>query len=63
VDLVLGAQFRRLSTPAELAGGRQGLLALATTADGKPAASVQKPAAVKKPGPANSTSPSTSPSC
>ena len=27
VDLVLGEQFRRLSTPAELARGRQGLLA------------------------------------
>ena len=31
VDLVLGEQFRRLSTPAELARGRQGLLAPAGT--------------------------------
>jgi hypothetical protein len=57
VDLVLGEQFRRLSTPAELARGRQGLLAPAAT----PAASAKKPAG--KPTPAKAAAPSPSPSC
>ena len=46
VDLVLGEQFRRLSTPAELARGRQGLLAPAgTPATAAAAAAAKKPAA------------------
>jgi len=62
VDLVLGQQFQRLSTPAELARGRQGLLAPAATAAAKPAASVKKPAG-KQPAPATSPGPAASPSC
>lgn len=66
VDLVLGAQFTRLSTPAELARGRQGLLAPAATAAAnpaaKPTAAAKKPAG-KKPAPAASPTPSPSPSC
>jgi len=62
VDLVLGQQFQRLSTPAELARGRQGLLAPAATAAAKPAAAVKKPAG-KKPAPATSRGPAPSPSC
>ena len=62
VDLVLGQQFQRLSTPAELARGRQGLLAPAATAAAKPAAAVKKSAG-KKPAPATSRGPAPSPSC
>jgi hypothetical protein len=53
VDLVLGEQFRRLSTPAELARGRQGLLAPAATPAASANTSAGKPADV----------PSSSPSC
>jgi hypothetical protein len=55
IDLVLGDRFRRLSSPAELAKGRQGLVApAATKAPAKPV----KPAATKAAAP-----PSPSPSC
>jgi LytR cell envelope-related transcriptional attenuator len=54
VDLVLGDKYRRLSTPAELAKGRQGLVASAPT----PAKAPVK-APVKTPAP----SPSPSPGC
>ena len=64
VDLVLGEQFRRLSTPAELARGRQGLLAPAGTPAA--AAAAKKPAATK-PAPTPATQPaatqSGSPGC
>jgi len=63
VDLVLGDQFRRLSTPAELARGRQGLLAPAATAAAKPGA---KPAASTRKAagkPAATAAASPSPSC
>jgi hypothetical protein len=45
VDLVLGDRFHRLSTPAELARGRQGLLAPApaTRAPAKPAGGAASP--------------------
>jgi hypothetical protein len=43
IDLVLGDKYRRLSTPAELAKGRQGLLAPA------PAKAPVKPAAAASP--------------
>lgn len=62
VDLVLGAQFQRLSTPAELARGRQGLLVPAATAAAKPAVAAKTPSG-KKPPPATSAAPSPSPSC
>ena len=62
VDLVLGQEFQRLSTPAELARGRQGLLAPAATAAAKPPASVKKPTG-KKPAPATTAAPSPSQSC
>ena len=68
VDLVLGDQFRRLSTPAELARDRQGLLAPAVTPSVTP--SVTPPAtaaaapAAKSGAPAKKASaPSPSPSC
>lgn len=61
VDLVLGQAFQRLSTPAELARGRQGLLAPAATAAAKPAASVKK--STGRPASATSAPPSPSPSC
>lgn len=54
IDLVLGEKFSRLSTPAELAKGRQGLVA-AAPAPAKPGAT--KPAATKP------AAPSPSPSC
>lgn len=57
IDLVLGQQFRRLSTPAELARGRQGLLAAAAT----PAGSAKKPAT--KPATKPAATPSPAPSC
>jgi hypothetical protein len=63
VDLVLGDQFRRLSTPAELARGRQGLLAPAATPAAKPGA---KPAASTRKAagkPAATAAASPSPSC
>ncbi len=53
VDLVIGDKFTRLSTPAELAKGRQGLVAAPTKA---PAKAPAKPAATKP-------SPSPSPGC
>lgn len=63
VDLVLGDQFRRLSTPAELARGRQGLLASeaasAAAPAGTPVASAKKAAGGSTP--ARTTAPS--PSC
>lgn len=65
VDLVLGDQFRRLSTPAELARGRQGLLASeaasAAAPAGTPVASAKKAAGGSTP--ARTTAPSPSPSC
>ena len=64
VDLVLGEQFRRLSTPAELARGRQGLLAPAATppvAAASAAASGKKPAT--KPATKPAATPSPAPSC
>ena len=61
VDLVLGEQFRRLSTPAELARGRQGLLAAAATPPAAPAASTKKPAT--KPATKPAATPSPAPSC
>ena len=69
IDLVLGQQFRRLSTPAELARGRQGLLAPAATPRAAVAASTaaagKKPAAkpAAKPATKPTTVPSPSPSC
>ena len=63
IDLVLGDQFRRLSTPAELARGRQGLLAPVATPPAAAAASAKKPATkpttkpVTKPAAASSPSP------
>jgi hypothetical protein len=54
IDLVIGEKFTRLSTPAELAKGRQGLVAPAPA--GK---APVKPAATKAP----TTAPSPSPSC
>jgi LytR cell envelope-related transcriptional attenuator len=51
IDLVLGDKFRRLSTPAELAKGRQGLLAPAPT---------KAPAKAKAPA---TPAPSPSPGC
>jgi hypothetical protein len=62
VDLVLGQQFRRLSTPAELARGRQGLLAAAATPPAAPAGSAKKPATKPATKPA-ATTPSPAPSC
>jgi hypothetical protein len=65
VDLVLGEKFRRLSTPAELARGRQGLLAAAPT----PAAAVRatkpasKPASKPAPRSVPAVAPSASASC
>ena len=61
VDLVLGEQFRRLSTPAELARGRQGLLAAAATPPAAPAGSAKKPAT--KPATKPAATPSPAPSC
>ena len=61
IDLVLGQQFRRLSTPAELARGRQGLLAAAATPPAAPAASTKKPAT--KPATKPAATPSPAPSC
>ena len=52
VDLVLGEKFRRLSTPAELARGRQGLVAPAPVPAKAPAKT-----------PAKAPAPSPSPSC
>jgi LytR cell envelope-related transcriptional attenuator len=49
IDLVIGERFRRLSTPAELARGRQGLVAPAPAA---PAPA--RPAATKAPAPSPS---------
>jgi hypothetical protein len=57
IDLVLGARYRRLSTPAELAKGRQGLVAPAPTkAPAKPPAKAKAPAT-------RAATPSPSPSC
>jgi LytR cell envelope-related transcriptional attenuator len=61
VDLVLGEQFRRLSTPAELARGRQGLLAAAATPPAAPAGSAKKPAT--KPATKPAATPSPAPGC
>jgi len=61
VDLVLGQQFRRLATPAELARGRQGLLAAAATPPAAPAGSAKKPAT--KPATKPAATPSPAPSC
>jgi LytR cell envelope-related transcriptional attenuator len=61
VDLVLGDQFRRLSTPAELARGRQGLLASKAAPAGTPVASAKKVAGGSTP--ARTAAPSPSPSC
>jgi hypothetical protein len=61
VDLVLGEQFRRLSTPAELARGRQGLLAAAATPPAAPAGPAKKPAT--KPATKPAATPSAAPSC
>ena len=61
IDLVLGDQFRRLSTPAELARGRQGLLAPVATPPAAAAASAKKPATKPATKPAAAASPS--PSC
>lgn len=47
IDLVLGDKYRRLSTPAELAKGRQGLRAPAPA----PAKAPAKPAATASPSP------------
>jgi hypothetical protein len=65
VDLVLGEQFRRLSTPAELARGRQGLLAPAASAKKPATKPAIKPATTRAtvPAPAKAASPSPSPSC
>jgi LytR cell envelope-related transcriptional attenuator len=63
VDLVLGQQFSRLSTPAELARGRQGLLAQAASAPARPAAPAQNPAVKKPAAPATSGAPAPSSSC
>jgi len=57
VDLVLGEKFRRLSTPAELARGRQGLVAAA------PAKTPAKAPAKAPKAPARTAAPSPSPSC
>jgi hypothetical protein len=54
VDLVLGEKFHRLATPAELARGRQGLVAPAPT---------KSPAKAPAKAPARTTAPSPSPSC
>jgi len=65
VDLVLGDQFRRLSTPAELARGRQGLLA-SEAAPGAAPAGTPVVSAKKAAGGSTSTrtaAPSPSPSC
>jgi LytR cell envelope-related transcriptional attenuator len=59
IDLVLGDQFRRLSTPAELARGRQGLLAPAAT---PPAAAASAAASGKKPATKPATKPAAAPS-
>jgi hypothetical protein len=54
VDLVLGERFRRLATPAELARGRQGLVAPAPA---------KTPAKAPAKAPARTPAPSASPSC
>jgi hypothetical protein len=54
IDLVIGEKFRRLSTPAELAKGRQGLLA--------PAPAKPNPKPATKPA-TTTAAPSPSPSC
>jgi hypothetical protein len=60
VDLVLGDKFRRLATPAELARGRQGLVAPApATTPGKAPAKAPAKSAGKVP----ARTPSPSPSC
>lgn len=65
VDLVLGERFRRLSTPAELARGRQGLLAPAATPRALAAASTAAPAKkpATKPATKAAAASSPSPSC
>jgi len=65
VDLVLGEKFRRLSTPAELARGRQGLVAAAPakTSAKEPAKAPGKAPAKAPKAPARSAAPSPSPSC
>lgn len=56
VDLVIGERYKRLSTPAELAKGRQGLIAAPT-----PAKAPAKAPATKAP--AKAAAPTPSPSC
>jgi hypothetical protein len=62
VDLVLGARFTRLATPAELAGGRQGLVA-APAATRAPAEKAARKATSKATEPPASPAPSSVPSC
>jgi LytR cell envelope-related transcriptional attenuator len=63
VDLVLGERFRRLSTPAELARGRQGLLAAAGTPTGPATKPATDPATKRATEPPPTAAPSPSPSC
>jgi LytR cell envelope-related transcriptional attenuator len=64
VDLVLGEKFRRLATPAELARGRQGLVAPAPAkTPAKASVKTTAKAPVKAPAKVPARTPTPSPSC